>query len=291
MKVAAVIVTYNRLHLLKECIGAVKGQSTAPGEIFIINNSSTDGTEDWLNQQTGLTVIKQENLGSSGGQYTGIKTAFEKGYEWIWCMDDDTIPQKDALQNLLSAKAIAGTDTGFICSNVLWTDGSLHAMNTHAPASLDFYTTVLDQQLIELKTCSFVSVLFSAQAIKKVGYPIRDFFVWYDDVEYTYRITSNGFKGYIKLDSIACHKTIKNEAVEWSSITKENFVKYKHGIRNFIALQGYVFKHPGFLHRLKYHTTLISTFIKIGLKQGILPSMIATIYEGYTHKLSQEPAL
>ena len=77
-RVAAVAVTFNRLEFLKELITSLKNQSRTPDEIIIVNNSSTDGTEEWLAEQDGLTVIKQGNTGSSGGQYTAYKTAYEQ---------------------------------------------------------------------------------------------------------------------------------------------------------------------------------------------------------------------
>lgn len=77
-KIAAVVVTFNRLELLKKCVESLRNQTHKLDEILIINNSSTDGTLDWLNQQNDLTVISQENSGSAGGQFTGIKTAYEK---------------------------------------------------------------------------------------------------------------------------------------------------------------------------------------------------------------------
>jgi rhamnopyranosyl-N-acetylglucosaminyl-diphospho-decaprenol beta-1,3/1,4-galactofuranosyltransferase len=45
MQVTAVIVTYNRFELLKECIAAVKVQTYKPSSILVVNNNSTDGTE------------------------------------------------------------------------------------------------------------------------------------------------------------------------------------------------------------------------------------------------------
>lgn len=51
--VAAVVVTYNRLALLKRCVGCLRGQ-TALCDILIVNNASTDGTEEWLAAQADL---------------------------------------------------------------------------------------------------------------------------------------------------------------------------------------------------------------------------------------------
>ena len=100
-KVGSVLITFNRLELLKEVLAALKKQTRKIDEIFVINNSSTDGTGEWLAEQDGITVITQDNVGSSGGQYTGIKAAYDAGYDWIWTMDDDVAPAEDCLEKLL----------------------------------------------------------------------------------------------------------------------------------------------------------------------------------------------
>lgn len=241
-----------------------------------------------MNEQEFLTVITQENLGSSGGQRTGMKAAVERGYDWVWCMDDDTIPEINALENLLSSNAVTRKDTGFICSNVLWIDGNNHILNTHWPANLGFYSTILSDKIVEWNTCSFVSVVFSCKAIQKVGYPINDFFIWYDDVEFTKRITKAGYKGYIKLDSVVCHKTETNKGIDWNLITKENFFKYKYGIRNYIALNRPVFKRKGLRHRLKFHIRLVVQLIRIGIRERLTIAMSKSILEGYRYSFKNK---
>src|SRR4028119_2142102 len=102
MKIIAVIVTYNRLALLKKCIAGVQQQSRRPDGILVINNSSTDGTVEWLATQE-VTVVTQPNLGGAAGFSTGIKEAYKRGADWIWLMDDDTIPTSSALEKLTNA--------------------------------------------------------------------------------------------------------------------------------------------------------------------------------------------
>lgn len=63
MKTAAIIVTYNRKELLLRCIEAVSTQSSLPNAIFIIDNASTDGTEDLLRDKG---IINRKKL------YNGI---------------------------------------------------------------------------------------------------------------------------------------------------------------------------------------------------------------------------
>lgn len=66
-KVLNVIVTYNRLKDLKVCVENVKGQTYKDLDILVVNNGSTDGTTEYLAQQTGIKVINQDNLGGAGG--------------------------------------------------------------------------------------------------------------------------------------------------------------------------------------------------------------------------------
>ncbi|OQJ74480.1 hypothetical protein BMS83_09665 [Leuconostoc pseudomesenteroides] len=47
-KVSAAIVTYNRLDLLKESLGAVLGQTKYLNHVIVINNKSNDGTKEYL---------------------------------------------------------------------------------------------------------------------------------------------------------------------------------------------------------------------------------------------------
>ena len=91
-KITAVVVTYCRLELVKKTISALRNQLYKLDSIIVVDNNSTDGTSEWLDSQNDLVVIHQENIGGSGGFYRGIKEAYDRGADWIWCMDDDVYP-------------------------------------------------------------------------------------------------------------------------------------------------------------------------------------------------------
>lgn len=107
MKIIAVIVTYNRLPFLKQVVAALKHQTILIETILVVNNSSSDGTKEWLITQKDLITIEQQNTGSAGGYNTGVKWAYEQGADWIWMMDDDVLPAPDCLQQLLEYKTIS----------------------------------------------------------------------------------------------------------------------------------------------------------------------------------------
>lgn len=62
-----------------------------------------------------------------------MRWAVESGYEYIWIMDDDTLPEPSALEKLLEADRVLGgpANCGFLSSVVLWTDGHHYRDITH----------------------------------------------------------------------------------------------------------------------------------------------------------------
>ena len=129
--VVGVIVTYNRLALLKETVGAVMGQTHPLRKTIIIDNHSTDGTAEYLASIGGNNAIETvrlaTNTGGAGGFAEGIRRAALCSPGWIWVMDDDTVPAPDAVERMVPFMGCNGV--GFLNSKVVWTDGSLHLMN------------------------------------------------------------------------------------------------------------------------------------------------------------------
>ena len=104
-KICAIVVTYNRLELLKMTIERLLNQTRKLDEIIIINNASTDGTKEFLDGMKDKVTVKtlSKNLGGAGGFSEGIKFAYEKGHDYFWIMDDDTIAESNSLQVLEEA--------------------------------------------------------------------------------------------------------------------------------------------------------------------------------------------
>ena len=100
--ITAVVVTYNRKDLLKKCISHLKKQ-TQNLDVLIIDNASTDGTQDlFTNDVDNIKYFNTgSNLGGAGGFSYGIKKAVELGYDYLWILDDDTLPMPTALEQLV----------------------------------------------------------------------------------------------------------------------------------------------------------------------------------------------
>ena len=86
MKIYAVIVTFNRLALLKRSIEAVRAQTRTPDSIIVVNNCSTDGTAEYLDGLAAAGAVVHlplpRNVGGAGGFKAGLKYAVEDGCDW-----------------------------------------------------------------------------------------------------------------------------------------------------------------------------------------------------------------
>ena len=236
-KVAGVVVTRNRLELLKQNLAALRSQTRPPDEIIVVDNGSNDGTAEWLSAQKNLTVIRQQNVGGAGGFFTGIKQAYQRGHDWFWCMDDDVIPKSDALEQLLNSAKSSDIRTGFLSSVVRWTDGSINLMT--APNVHPAYSSLMElfpQGLLRLSSASFVSILVHRRAVAKKGLPLREMFLWFDDEEFTRRITDD-FDGYQVLASEVEHRTKTNYWVDFNHMGGLSPDYLKYGLRNFIFMR------------------------------------------------------
>lgn len=258
-KVAAIVVTYNRKKLLEECLDALLAQSYQLDKIWVINNCSMDGTEKLFEKDAKYDCpnIKfyttKKNLGGAGGFCEGIKLIDSTEYDWVWIMDDDTIPNSDSLEELMNANTYLKENekkrVGFLASTVYGPEGepmNVPVLQT-APTEngyADWYKH-LSAGLVKVKSATFVSVLVPYNAIKSLGYPIAEYFIWGDDTEYTQRISTKYGDGYFCGKSIVLHKRFNAKNI---SIFSENDPKR-------ISMYSYFFRNS-LLNAKKYNTKL-----------------------------------
>lgn len=113
MKNASIIVaTHNRSGLLKRVLNALLTQSfSAKYEIIVVNDGSTDNTASVL---SGFDDVKKINLEKCVGPATARNTAMKEArYSVIVVMDDDCIPERDWLKNLVGG---FGKNVGVVSS-------------------------------------------------------------------------------------------------------------------------------------------------------------------------------
>jgi GT2 family glycosyltransferase len=207
----AVIVTRDRRPLLVECLGALSQQRRPADRILVVDNASSDGTVQMLREEypeIGVLALPT-NQGGAGGFYEGLRAAHAGGADWIWLMDDDTIPTPSCLQALLDAADRApDPEPLLLSSKAIWTDGRLHPMNPQGfeRHRIENVVAAGELGLMPLRTATFVSLLVNRRAIDIHGLPLRRYFLWSDDIEYTARVLRSA-PGYLVPASVAVHKT------------------------------------------------------------------------------------
>ncbi|RXZ51030.1 glycosyltransferase [Agromyces fucosus] len=208
--VVAVVVAYNRRELLAEVLEALRAQRHPLARIIVVDNASTDGSgEVALAAGDAVDLVSlPRNTGGAGGFAAGMAVAVDRYEpEWLWLMDDDTVPTPDALAALLDS--VAGTDLVVAGSRVVWTDGTEHPMNTPRAKAFASKSERIDAARhggIAIRSTSFVSMLVRSDVVREVGLPIADYFIWNDDFEYSTRVL-RGRRGIHVPASVVVHKT------------------------------------------------------------------------------------
>ncbi|MGO2695542.1 glycosyltransferase [Bavariicoccus seileri] len=282
INVVTLVVTYNRKALLEECLNALLEQSLAVDKLIVVDNDSTDGTNQLFGSGNRfdypvIDYIKlPENSGGAGGFYEGIKYATENyQYEWLWLMDDDTIVYRDTLKSFNNAlgsfEADARQDVSFLASTVFGPENepmNVPVLDARRSANgyPDWYFNLADG-LVKIESATFVSLLINGDAIQKIGYPCKDYFIWGDDTEYTQRLTKYYGPAYLVGPAKVLHKRFNTKRLLLIEEENENRIPmYYYLYRN--ALINYREYGSG-LDFIKNIISIIQTIFAIGFKPGI----------------------
>jgi N-acetylglucosaminyl-diphospho-decaprenol L-rhamnosyltransferase len=115
--VSVVIVTWNALPWLEQCLESVRGR-----EIVVVDHGSTDGTLDFVRERyPEVRVIEQENKGMGGGNNAGMRAA---GGRYLFLLNSDVWVVDDALDRLV-AFADEHPEAAVVGPKLLNTDGTL----------------------------------------------------------------------------------------------------------------------------------------------------------------------
>ncbi len=235
--VVAVIVTYNRKKLLERCIECVLAQEKVQCDLIIVDNASTDGTHELIEMAYGsrpelIYMNTGANLGCTGGFQAGVREAVNRGYSYVWMLDDDTLPEPDALERLITADRELQGDWGFLVSAAYWTDGSICMMNR--PKTTIFCHVKEKSYHKHLKKVvmgTFVSLLVRTNVIRDVGLPIGEYFIWTDDYEYTGRISAK-YPCYMVPDSKVIHAMKEHRRADFAKDDAARLGRYRYLYRN-----------------------------------------------------------
>ena len=301
--VCAVVVTYNRKELLVKCLDSLITQTSKPDAIYIVDNNSTDNTASLLMDKHFLTKLPPQtsdiwtstkyinkirikyihlpdNLGGAGGFYEGVKQAYEDEYDWVWIMDDDAFPTSTCLERL--EPYYDGEDTVALASlkvdlkgNILYHHRGYFNFSHGLPVQRHITKEDTEVEVKDIDMVSFVGLLVKRDAISKVGYPKKEFFIHADDLEYCIRLRKIG---KIKLIN---KSIIKHDEGSVKGTFKKSFLGISVNRRPFdkLWINYYMQRNLIWLGR-KYSTNKVSLYLTI-IKNYLLTLMGIIVFDDY----------
>lgn len=243
-KICAVLVTFNRQDLLLKVLSSFKNQTIQISGIVLVNNCSTDNTEEKLiensiidknstsfdtlyeskwNDYSFYYYKSSQNTGGSGGFAQAFSIAEELDYDYIWAMDDDVYPDPNCLETLLKfqddkcAVTIPNRDGNgwkekYIVDYNL-TNPFLHRINDYKSLG---YASDLKEKYVKVVDMPMEGPLIKMDIAKKIGIPNKDYFIMYDDTDFAHRLSQETEIRFVRDAKLKRLLVIPEEKRDWT---------------------------------------------------------------------------
>ena len=242
---SVVIVNYNVEYFLEQCLNSVlKARQKNNIEIFVVDNNSSDGSVEMVKQKfpNVILIANKDNRGFSSANNQAIKIA--KGRN-ILLLNPDTVVEESTFNKVVGFMN-SHDDCGGL--GVRMVDGKgdflpeskrglptplvafykIFGLSSIFPKSKKFgayHLGYLDEfEINQIDVLSGAFLCVSKSALEKVGLLDETFFMYGEDIDFSYRITQEGFKNYYFPETTIIH--YKGESTKKSSINYV-FVFYK----------------------------------------------------------------
>jgi rhamnopyranosyl-N-acetylglucosaminyl-diphospho-decaprenol beta-1,3/1,4-galactofuranosyltransferase len=177
-RIAIVIVTFNNAGMLRNLLFDCAAQSLQPVEIAVVDNASSDETPRMMTEEFPYVhyIRLAENTGSAGGYYTGIKEVMATA-DGIWTLDDDVRLEPGSLENLVR---------GYTELAKKYRLGAVRSVGAGHPQN----------GCVELEIVPWRGALWVGDVVRLMGPPRSDYFMYGEDIEYSFRMRKMGYCCY-----------------------------------------------------------------------------------------------
>jgi GT2 family glycosyltransferase len=235
--VAIIIVNWNSYSHTNGCLLSLRKVKYGNFKAIVVDNGSTDGSDNQLESEFPEVVLlrNKENLGFTGGNNRGISHALESGFDYLMLLNNDTEVEEDFLDALVDClendSSIGAVQPKFYFLNnkeriwnaggkIIQSVGWIKTIGENRPANVKFD---LPQETAWITGCGF---LVRSALIKEIGGLNDRFFIYFEDVDWSLRIKSLGYKLYYCPKSVVYHE---------AGMSNKKKVKGKEGYLNPIV--------------------------------------------------------
>lgn len=209
-KIFIILLNYNGKDFIQKCLASVFKLDYPNFEVVVTDNNSTDGSFEAakINFSKAHFIKNETNLGFSAGNNIGIRFALERMADYILLLNQDTEAEKDFLSKLIEV-AEADEKIGLLSPIIfngnnkqIWFSGGkikwLKMKTRHVATAVpkDFYETEI---------ISGCAMLVKKAVFKEIGLLDEDFFLYYEDADFSLRAKKAGFKSIVVTGSWVYH--------------------------------------------------------------------------------------
>jgi len=274
MKILGHVHTFNEERVIDRSLGALLDQTYPVDEVLLVDNASTDGT---LRRRfpDKVTVIRHpENLLGSAAIITAMRYAIERRYDWIWILNGDSAPRKDALELLVNLYRRFEPEL----QETAWLLASLPVDAVTQRRNHGFMITAGGLREVRPPSTPLVyecdatiwsGSLYKLAAVQKTGLPPADYVMDIGELEYGYRGKRRGYRAFVHQGSLIDHNIggpslqlapRRLGPISLKLVELQPFRCY-YVVRNLVYFWFY-----------DYHATNVSTYLYCVLKIGKLIS-------------------
>lgn len=192
-KIAIIVLNYNNLKDTTDCVNSILGLKWEhKHEIIVVDNASTDHSNTDLQSRFPNINFVQNNVnnGYTGGNNLGIKTAIKNGCEFFLILNNDTvIKNKNSISKLI--EMLDSENVGLCGFKQFNPENGKVSSNTNS----SFFYSLLDKALNLKKLpspyLSGFALGIKLSTIKKIGYLPESFFMYCEEIYYSYMARLN----------------------------------------------------------------------------------------------------
>ncbi len=254
------------------------------------NNSADRVTKDSIGHYPIIFIQAKFNKGFAAGNNLGIKYAMiNEDLDSVILLNNDTVIKPDALKNLIAAKDLYGNEAVYggriyyyAQPYKIWFDGGYFnpwlGKARHINMDKNRNEVPCDESFKLINFMTFCFALLPVDIIKRVGLFDEDFFMYGEDLEYSYRLIESGCKIYQICNSEIFHKVGASSGKKASSFSV--YWNFRNNIR-------FIRKFLKFRHKLSAFTYIFATRLiwfpvwLIQKKNYIIINQIKGVIDGF----------